>query len=83
MARELREELDVEAVVGNEVLTTSHEYPGRRVELHFLECQIAGEPSPQQGQEMRWVPRGELGGLQFPPADKQLIRLLTTRTAAR
>jgi 8-oxo-dGTP diphosphatase len=83
LARELREELNVEARVGQEVLTTSHEYPDRRVELHFIECRIAGEPLPQQGQEMRWVPRGELTGLQFPPADKQLIQLLTTRTAAR
>lgn len=77
MARELREELNVEASVGEEMLSTMHEYPGRRVELHFLQCSLSGEPSPQQGQEMRWVSREELGALQFPPADAELIRLLT------
>jgi mutator protein MutT len=77
MARELREELDVDATVGEEMLTTTHEYEDRRVELHFFRCQIAGSPTPLQGQEMRWVSREELSGLQFPPADEQLIRLLS------
>ena len=40
MARELREELGVEARVGEEVLVTSHDYPDRRVELHFLRCTL-------------------------------------------
>lgn len=79
MARELREELAVEASVGAEILTTVHEYPGRRVELHFLACAIAGVPVPQQGQEMRWVARDELSALRFPPADDELIRLLIGR----
>jgi 8-oxo-dGTP diphosphatase len=76
MARELREELAVEADVGSEVLTTLHEYEDRRVELHFLRCRISGEPSPLLGQAMRWVSREELEELAFPPADAELIRLL-------
>jgi 8-oxo-dGTP diphosphatase len=76
MARELREELNVGAEVGVELLATTHDYPDRRVELHFLRCEIRGEPAPQQGQEMRWVTREDLGTLQFPPADEQLIKML-------
>jgi mutator protein MutT len=79
MARELREELAVDATVGAELLATSHDYPERRVELHFLACTIAGEPVPQQGQEMRWVARHELPAFRFPPADDELIALLTRR----
>jgi 8-oxo-dGTP diphosphatase len=82
LVRELREELDVGAVVGREVLTTSHDYPDRRVELHFFECQIDGLPVPQQGQEMRWVTRPELAALDFPPADAELIAWLTRQKAA-
>jgi 8-oxo-dGTP diphosphatase len=82
MVRELREELAVYAEVRGEVLTTAHDYPDRRVELHFLRCRIMGEPRPQQGQEMRWVARSALPGLQFPPADAELIQVLTGRTAA-
>jgi 8-oxo-dGTP diphosphatase len=76
LARELREELDVDATVGEELLVTAHAYPDRRVELHFLRCAIVGTPAPQLGQEMRWVRRDELAGLPFPPADTELIRLL-------
>ncbi len=76
IARELREELGVEALVGEELLATSHDYPDRRVELHFLSCTLIGTPSPQLGQEMQWVRRSDLSALRFPSADEELIRLL-------
>jgi 8-oxo-dGTP diphosphatase len=76
LARELREELDAAARVGDEIFTTTHTYPDRRVELHFLQCELWSEPLPQLGQEMRWVPREELAALEFPPADAELIQLL-------
>jgi mutator protein MutT len=81
LARELREELDVDAHVGAEVLTTTHRYPERTVELHFLRCDLRGEPAPQIGQRMHWATREELTRLPFPPADVELIRLLTGGTA--
>ena len=77
LCRELREELDVTVTVGDVLLTTTHDYPERRVELHFVRCRLQGEPAPQLGQEMRWTPREELNALEFPPADAELIRLLT------
>jgi mutator protein MutT len=77
LARELVEELAVSATVGEEIFATTHAYPERSVELHFMRCAIAGEPAPQLGQEMRWVDRGELAALEFPPADRELIEILT------
>jgi 8-oxo-dGTP diphosphatase len=79
LARELREELDVDARVGDEVFTTTHAYPERSIELHFFRCELHGEPRPQIGQEMRWVRRNELATLEFPPADAELIRILSVR----
>ena len=76
LTRELREELDVDVAIGEELFATTHAYPERRVELHFLRCELLGAPAPQIGQEMRWVRRDELGALRFPPADAELIRLL-------
>jgi 8-oxo-dGTP diphosphatase len=76
LQRELREELAVESKIGAEVYTVSHDYPDRRVELHFLACTLIGEPVPQVGQEMRWVRRAELASLAFPPADEAFIRRL-------
>jgi 8-oxo-dGTP diphosphatase len=79
LARELREELAVEVQVGEEIFTTTHDYADRRVELHFLRCDLHGEPRPELGQQMRWVRPHELAALEFPPADAELIRLLTRR----
>jgi len=58
------------------VLATSHAYPDRQVELHFLRCDVGGAPAPQLGQEMKWVAREELATLIFPPADAELIQML-------
>ena len=77
MARELREELNVDVAVGEELLSTSHEYADRLVEIHFLKCAVTGNPLPQQGQELRWAFPEELETLTFPPADLELIRRLS------
>ena len=79
LVRELREELGAVAVVGPELLSTSHDYGDRRVELHFFRCSLESEPRPLLGQDMRWVERPALAALQFPPADTELISLLTTQ----
>ena len=76
LARELLEELDVAARIGDELLTTSHAYPDRSVELHFFRCELLGEPRPMLGQEMQWVRREDLATLAFPPADAELVALL-------
>ena len=76
LARELREELDVDARIGEEIFATTHAYPERAVELHFFRCELSGQPRPLLGQEMRWVRREELQALEFPPADEELIRRL-------
>jgi 8-oxo-dGTP diphosphatase len=77
LRREIREELDTEIVVDEEIFSTTHTYPDRRVKLHFMRCRLVGEPTLQVGQELRWASRHELGVLEFPPADAELIRLLT------
>jgi 8-oxo-dGTP diphosphatase len=77
LAREIAEELDTPIAVGRELFTVTHTYPDRIVELHFLACELKGEPRAVLGQEMRWIAREQLGTLQFPPADEELIRMLT------
>ena len=77
MARELREELNIDATVGEELLSTTHAYADRLVEIHFLKCAVTGDPLPQQGQEVRWASAEELDTLTFPPADAELIRRLS------
>ena len=74
--REIREELGARCSIGREIFSITHDYPERRIELHFFSCALLDEPAPLLGQGMRWVPRGELTQLQFPPADDELIRRL-------
>jgi mutator protein MutT len=78
LRRELMEELGVDSRVGGEVFTITHEYPDRRIELHFFSCTLLGAPSPRLGQEMRWVAREDLRSLEFPPADQELIARLVS-----
>jgi 8-oxo-dGTP diphosphatase len=76
LRRELFEELDIVATVGELAHTVTHAYPEKTVELHFYNCTFVGEPKPMMGQGMRWVVRAELAGLPFPEADRALIELL-------
>jgi 8-oxo-dGTP diphosphatase len=80
LVREIREELDAEVSVGAEILATVHEYPERTIELRFFRCELRTEPRPTMGQEMRWVPVAELASVQLPPADGELVRMLTGMT---
>lgn len=76
LRRELIEELGVDATIGEEIFAITHAYPERTVELHFRRCVLNGEPSPQIGQEMMWATRADLGALEFPEADRELIERL-------
>ena len=77
LRREIREELDSDVDVGPLVFEIEHDYTDRSISLHFYKCSLQGVPRPLLGQQMRWVPRAELRVLEFPPADAELIRLLT------
>lgn len=80
LIRELREELGVSARVGSTLMTTVHQYADRIIELHFMSCEIDGTPRPLLNQEMKWVVRGDLDTLEFPPADAALIEQLKRKT---
>ncbi|HTU98963.1 MAG TPA: (deoxy)nucleoside triphosphate pyrophosphohydrolase [Luteitalea sp.] len=78
LRRELHEELGCDAVVGALLLTTAHAYPEVHVTLNFFATTLTTVPSPQLGQEMRWVSRTELASLPLPEADADLVALLTS-----
>lgn len=79
LVRELAEELGVAGRVLRPRWSTTHDYPATRVELHFFDCEIDGEPKPLLGQELRWVDASELAALPLPEADAGLVALLTGR----
>ena len=74
LARELREELNIQ--IGAPALfdVVRHAYPEKTVELHFFHCHIeSGEAEAVQCAELRWVRPDELTQFQFPPADDVII----------
>jgi 8-oxo-dGTP diphosphatase len=77
LARELQEELGVSVTDGGKLLETTYSYADRQIELHFFSCDVATEPRPVLGQEMRWIDRRDLASLDFPPADAELVRRLS------
>jgi len=77
LRRELREELDTDVDVGELVFQITHDYPDRAIALYFYRCILLGVPRPLLGQQMQWASRSELSSLGFPPADEELITLLT------
>lgn len=82
LKRELKEELDLEVEVGEEVRVIEHSYPEFTVQLHFFRCSILwGEPRPREGQEVRWVRPEEFARYQFPPADAELLHELKTNAS--
>ena len=78
LEREIREELGADVVVGELAYETTHRYPDRTVALFFYRCSLSGDPRPVLGQEMKWVARGDLASLEFPPADRELIQRLVS-----
>ncbi|GAA5110899.1 Nudix family hydrolase [Alloalcanivorax gelatiniphagus] len=71
LARELHEELGLDAVRSRPFLTVRHRYPDLRVTLHFREVTaFTGEPHGREGQPVEWVPRTELSARAFPEANR-------------
>jgi 8-oxo-dGTP diphosphatase len=82
LARELKEELGVEAKIGPEIFRTRHKYDEMRepVELIFFKARVeTGKIENRIFQEMKWVEPQKLSELDFLEADRELIRKLETR----
>jgi 8-oxo-dGTP diphosphatase len=76
LRREMKEELGVEASVGELIDTVTWTYPEKTVRIFFFRCVVWGEPCPQERQDMLWVEAAKLPGYRFPAADLQLVERL-------
>ena len=80
IVRELREELAIEAAVGEELITLEHAYSHKRLRFVVHLCRwIAGEPQPLASQQVRWVTPSELDSFPFPAANARIIEALRRR----
>lgn len=74
LARELREELDIEIDASVERQTLQHAYPEKTIRLHVRDVfAFRGTPQGLEQQTLRWVPVKELAGLPFPAANQVIV----------
>lgn len=77
LARELGEELGVEAEVGEPLTFAWHRDGEREILLLFYRARLAGGvPHGREGQDVGWFLPAELPVLAMPPADAALVRAL-------
>lgn len=77
LERELYEELGIESRTGAEIMTLSHEYPDRIVDLVLLRAtRLRGDPRGLDGQALKWVDCAALGDERMLPADQPFIAAL-------
>lgn len=80
LARELKEELLVDAAVGEHITTTEYEYNFGIVILSTYFCTlIAGTPQLTEHEEIRWMPAEELHTLEWAPADIPAVELIAKK----
>ena len=77
LQRELDEELGLSARSCRPFMTVDHHYPDLHVRLHFREVSDwHGEPHGREGQTVSWFAVAELGTLQFPAANRPVVKAL-------
>lgn len=77
LAREIKEELDVEISVQELFDTVEYDYPGFHLTMHcFISSLKAGEIVLNEHEDARWLYKEELDTVAWLPADEGLIEKL-------
>lgn len=78
LARELKEELLVDATVGAHITTTEYEYDFGTVRLSTFHCTLSpdAEPTLTEHTDSRWVPLTDVKSLDWAPADIPAVDLI-------
>lgn len=77
LVREIREELDTEIEVGELVETVEYDYPQFHLSMDCFWCTVkAGDLVLKEHEAARWLTAGELGEVQWLPADLDLVEKL-------
>ena len=80
LKRELLEEIGIEVTAVEPLMSLTHEYPDRTVELEFFDVtHWQGEPAGLDGQSLRWIDVADLRADELLPADAPIVDLLQTR----
>lgn len=74
LARELREELGIEATIGELRLANTHSYGEKGVILLFYDVPFwNGEPKPKHHSDLQWVAPDQIPELEIPEANRRIL----------
>ena len=77
LARELHEELGIDAEIGTPLIRVPHRYPHKRLRLDVRHiASWRGTPKGHEGQALAWVPRHKLASYAMPSADRPVVAAL-------
>ncbi|SDQ98011.1 8-oxo-dGTP diphosphatase [Pseudoxanthomonas sp. CF385] len=77
LVRELREELGIEAQVGEHLISVPQQYPDKRLRLEVRHLTgWKGTPRGHEGQALAWVAPDKLMRYAMPPADRPVVAAL-------
>lgn len=80
LARELKEEVDIEVLSCQPLITINHDYGDKKVCLEvFVVDNFIGEPIAQEGQDQSWFTLEKFETLDFPKANEAIIAKLIAR----
>ena len=74
LAREIREELDCDILVGDLIQTVEYDYPAFHLSMDCFWCELlSGDLIPKEAQEVRWLTKSELYDVEWLPADRIVL----------
>ena len=77
LLREIREELDTTVSVDAFLVTVDYDYPAFHLTMHCYLCSVkAGNLVLKEHESARWLSADELYGVEWLPADMEVIRKL-------
>ena len=77
LARELQEELGIDADIGEPLIRVPQQMPHKRIVLDVRHVPAhRGHPRGLDGQALAWVPRDKLDRYAMPPADRPVVAAL-------
>ncbi len=79
LARELNEELAIDAEIGALKIASTHSYGDTGILILFFEVLFwKGEPKTVHHMELKWIHPSELSSLKIPDANKKILDRLTS-----
>ncbi len=77
LAREIKEELDTNIVVGNLLTTIEYDYPAFHLSMQCFWCRIVeGTPVLKEHEAARWLSLEHIDSVDWLPADQTIISLI-------